>query len=118
MLDGRSRYVPPSANDLQDGKRELALVMRHAKMNTPHYRPEDKFTEASNALRLKQLYEARDYNGLLELALLINHQASFNSSRMKYFMYELLDRAAPGQKDKKAIADSDDDNGNLNELAA
>jgi hypothetical protein len=64
-------------------------------MNVPHYRPEDQFTEASNAMRLKQLHSARDYNGLLELALILNHEASFHHSNMVYFMNEALTLASP-----------------------
>jgi hypothetical protein len=64
-------------------------------MNVPHYRPEDEFTEASNAMRLKQLYKENDYTGLLELALVLNHQASFNYSRMMYFMKESMQYVGP-----------------------
>jgi hypothetical protein len=45
------------------------------------YRPEDRFQERLNAERLKELFELEDYQGLLEFALLMNHQASFNNSR-------------------------------------
>jgi hypothetical protein len=68
----------------------LSLVIRFKTVNIPHYRPEDQFKEASNAMRLKELHAAKDYNGLLELALMLNHQAAFNHSRTVYFMEEAM----------------------------
>lgn len=52
------------------------------------YRTEDQFQEALNAQRLKELFGNGDYRGLLELALLLNHQASFNNSRANYALRE------------------------------
>ncbi len=63
-------------------------------MNQPSYRPEDEFMEASNAMRLKQLHKEKDYNGLLELALMLNHEAAYNHSRMIYFMHEASSQSA------------------------
>lgn len=64
-------------------------------MNQFHYRPEDRFKETSNAMKLKELHEKRDYNALLELALLLNYQAAFNYSRMIYFCQEALEASRP-----------------------
>ena len=50
-------------------------------MSAPTYRPEDQFQERLNAERLKELFNKGDHQGLLDLALLLNHQASFNNSR-------------------------------------
>ena len=50
-------------------------------MSSLIYRPEDQFQERLNAERLKELFALKDYQGLLELSLLLNHQASFNNSR-------------------------------------
>lgn len=50
-------------------------------MSSLIYRPEDQFQERLNAERLRELFNARDYQGLLEFSLLLNHQASFNNSR-------------------------------------
>jgi hypothetical protein len=57
-------------------------------MSSPSYRPEDQFQERLNAERLKELFGKRDYQGLLELALLLNHQASFNNSRAYWAILE------------------------------
>lgn len=57
-------------------------------MSVPTYRPEDQFQERLNAERLKELFNKRDFNGLLELALLLNHQASFNNSRAMWAIGE------------------------------
>lgn len=73
-------------------------------MNIPHYRPEDQFKEASNAMRLKELHASGDYNGLLELALMLNHQAAFNYSRMTYFMKESLRRAGQITEEHEKMA--------------
>lgn len=69
---------------------------RPLEMNTFHYHEEDGFREESNSRRLKQLFEARDYRGLLEFALLLNHQASFANSKMKWALSEALNAARPG----------------------
>lgn len=73
-------------------------------MNIPHYRPEDQFKEASNAMRLKELHASGDYNGLLELALMLNHQAAFNYSRMTYFMKESLRWTGQTTEDHEKMA--------------
>lgn len=52
------------------------------------YRTEDQLQEFLNSKKLKELFETRDYRGLLEMALLINHQASFNNSRAYYAIME------------------------------
>jgi hypothetical protein len=57
-------------------------------VSIPTYRPEDQFQERLNAERLKELFSAKDYQGLLELALLLNHQASFNNSRAVWALCE------------------------------
>ena len=57
-------------------------------MSSPSYRPEDQFQERLNAERLKELFSRSDYQGLLELALLLNHQASFNNSRAYWAILE------------------------------
>lgn len=72
----------------------LVFNIRSGTMNQPHYRPEDQFKEASNAMRLRQLHQDRDINGLLELALMLNHEAAFNYSRMIYFMNEAMAKPA------------------------
>lgn len=56
-------------------------------MITPfQYRQEDQFREASNAVKLKQLHAEGDYMGLLELALLMNHEACYKNSAMLWAM--------------------------------
>ncbi len=57
-------------------------------MSSPTYRAEDEFQERLNAERLKELFKSNDYQGLLELALLLNHQASFNNSRAHWAIVE------------------------------
>ena len=52
------------------------------------YRPEDQFQERLNAERLKELFTKRDHQGLLDFALLLNHQASFNNSRAYWAICE------------------------------
>ena len=52
------------------------------------YRPEDQFQERLNAERLKELFGKNDYRGLLDFALLLNHQASFNNSRAYWAICE------------------------------
>lgn len=59
-------------------------------MSPPTYRAEDQFQERLNAERLKELFRERDYQGLLELALLLNHQASFNNSRAIWAIGEAM----------------------------
>ena len=50
-------------------------------MLEPIYRTEDQFQERLNSERLRELFRIGDYSGLLEFALLLSHQASFNNSR-------------------------------------
>lgn len=57
-------------------------------MSSPSYRPEDQFQERLNAERLKELFSKRDYQGVLDFALLLNHQASFNNSRAVWAIAE------------------------------
>jgi hypothetical protein len=68
-------------------------------MNPLHYRQEDQFIEASNSMKLKQLHRNRDYTGLLEFALLLNHQACSGNSKIRWLMKEALDAARPGNTD-------------------
>jgi hypothetical protein len=57
-------------------------------MSLPTYRPEDQFQERLNGERLKELFKNGDYQGLLDLALLLNHQCSFNNSRVFWALSE------------------------------
>lgn len=57
-------------------------------MSAPTYRPEDQFQERLNSERLKELFSKGDYQGLLDLALLLSHQASFNNSRAHWALLE------------------------------
>lgn len=57
-------------------------------MSIPTYRPEDQFQEKLNAERLKELFKGGDYQGLLDFALLLNHQCSFNNSRVYWALME------------------------------
>lgn len=57
-------------------------------MSSPTYRQEDQFQERLNSERLKELFNLGDYHGLLEFALLLNHQASFNNSRVFWALSE------------------------------
>lgn len=61
--------------------------------------------EASNAMRLKQLHQERDYNGLLELALILNHQAASNHSKMLYFMQEAATQPMPVSEKHEKMAE-------------
>jgi hypothetical protein len=65
-------------------------------MNQLHYRQEDQFVEASNSMKLRQLHRSGDYTGLLEFALLLNHQACSGNSKMRWIMKEVLDATRPG----------------------
>lgn len=57
-------------------------------MSAPTYRPEDQFQERLNAERLKELFSKGDHQGLLDFALLLNHQASFNNTRAHWALCE------------------------------
>ncbi len=57
-------------------------------MSDLSYRPEDDFQEALNSQRLKELFAKKDYRGLLEMALLLNRQASQNNSRAYFAIME------------------------------
>lgn len=57
-------------------------------MSSLSYRPEDQFQERLNAERLKELFNSKDYQGLLDFSLLLNHQASFNNSRAFWAIME------------------------------
>lgn len=52
------------------------------------YRPEDQFQERLNAERLKELFRVKDFQGLLDFALLLNYQASCNNSRAFWALCE------------------------------
>jgi hypothetical protein len=73
-LATRARYARSS---------QVALIV-----SIPSYRTEDQFQERLNAERLKELFNRSDYQGLLDLALLLNHQASFNNSRAHWALLE------------------------------
>lgn len=60
-----------------------------------YYRQEDQFREVSNAHKLKELYDSGDFTGLLELALLLNHEASFNNSKVRWALSEALEVTMP-----------------------
>jgi hypothetical protein len=70
-------------------------------MSLPTYRPEDRFQERLNAERLKELFSARDYQGLLDFALLLNHQCSFNNSRVHWALGEAAKNMAEEFKIEK-----------------
>ena len=57
-------------------------------MSQPTYRPEDQFQERLNGEKLKELFRKKDYQGLLDFALLLNHQCSFNNSRVHFALAE------------------------------
>lgn len=67
-------------------------------ITTFQYRQEDQFREASNAVKLKQLHAEGDYMGLLELALLMNHEACYKNSAMLWAMQESLEANRPNHK--------------------
>lgn len=75
-------------------------------MSAPTYRPEDQFQERLNGERLKELFNNRDYQGLLDLSLLLNHQASFNNSRAHWALLEasknMAEEFALGKYEKMA----------------
>ncbi len=60
-------------------------------MNQFHYRQEDQFKEESNSRKLKELYKSQDFTGLLEFALLLNHEVSFNNSKVRWLIQEALE---------------------------
>lgn len=77
---------------------EMALycwTSRIDKMAQFHYRQEDQFREESNARKLKELYQSGDFTGLLEFALLLNYEASFNNSKVRWALSEALEAAMP-----------------------
>jgi hypothetical protein len=57
-------------------------------MSTPSYRPEDEFKEHTNAAHLKKMFKNGDYQGVLDMALVLNHQAFFNNSRAHWAIQE------------------------------
>jgi len=61
--------------------------------SSPTYRAEDQFQERLNSERLKELFSRRDYQGLLDFALLLNHQASFNNSRAIWAIWAIGEAA-------------------------
>lgn len=68
-------------------------------MATPIYRPEDEFQEKLNEKRLKELFSNRDYQAVLEFALLLNHQAFYNNSRA----YWAINEAAKNMSEEFSI---------------
>jgi uncharacterized membrane-anchored protein len=64
-------------------------------MNQFYYREEDRFREASNTLKLRRLYVDGDYEGLLDFAILLNHEASFNNSKVKWAISEAMEARMP-----------------------
>lgn len=80
-------------------------------MLTPfQYRQEDQFREASNAAKLKQLHADRDYTGLLEFALLLNHEVSSKNSALMWAIQESLEANRPkagdgGEKEYAEMVD-------------
>lgn len=57
-------------------------------MSDLSYRPEDELQETLNSRKLKELFAKGDYRGLLEMALLLSHQASYNNSRAHFAIME------------------------------
>lgn len=57
-------------------------------MSTPTYRVEDELRERSNAVHLHKMFSDKDYQGVLEMALMLNYQASFNNSRAYWAIQE------------------------------
>lgn len=68
-------------------------------MNPLHYRQEDRFQEELNSRRLKELHKAGDINGLLDFALLLNHQVSSANSKIHWLMKEQLSMGLPPVND-------------------
>ncbi|NCU71488.1 MAG: hypothetical protein EBY66_00495 [Candidatus Fonsibacter lacus] len=66
------------------------MVIHLVMMSSPTYRTEDEFQEKLNSERLKELFSSKDYQGLLDFALLLNHQASFNNSRAVWAIGEAM----------------------------
>lgn len=67
-------------------------------MITPfEYRQEDRFREESNKRKLKELYQKGDYVGLLDFAILLNHEACYKNSGMMWAMGESLKANQPKQ---------------------
>jgi vesicle coat complex subunit len=60
-----------------------------------YYREEDQFREKTNSMRLRELYEAKDLNGLFELALLLNHEACYANSKVRWAISEALETTMP-----------------------
>ena len=69
-------------------------------MITPlQYREEDRFREESNARKLKELHEQKDYRGLLEFALLLNHEVSYKNSALHWMIKDSLEASRPKPRD-------------------
>jgi hypothetical protein len=61
-------------------------------MITPfEYREEDRFREESNKRKLKELYRKGDYIGLLDFAILLNHEVCYKNSGIAWVMRESLE---------------------------
>jgi hypothetical protein len=70
-----------------------------------HYREEDQFREKTNSMRLRELYDARDLNGLFELALLMNHEACYANSKVRWAISEALEVTMPVSDKHVEMAD-------------
>lgn len=91
-----TRHCQSLAKDGASSQARVFLDTRLPSVNHLYYRQEDQFVEASNSMRLKQLHRSGDYTGLLEFALLLNHQACSSNSKVRWMMKEVLDATRPG----------------------
>lgn len=64
------------------------------------YREEDRFREETNARKLKELYQQKDYTALLEFALLLNHEVSSKNSALSWVMKDALEIHRPVKGDR------------------
>lgn len=64
---------------------------------------EDRFHQASNDARLKALFNAGDYHGLLEYALLLSQAEAASRTRIRWILKD-ASRAWPTTQDYLQIA--------------
>jgi hypothetical protein len=69
-------------------------------MNLLETRLEDQFHKASNQARLRDLHAARDWNGLLEYALLLVELETMERTKADWFAKEAMSAPVPAVSDE------------------
>jgi hypothetical protein len=69
-------------------------------MNPLTTRLEDEFHKASNQARLRELHAAKDWNGLLEYALLLAELETMERTKASWFAKEAMSAPIPAVSDE------------------